>query len=173
MSKIMQSKPKIKLLHLEEGVHEFQFTTDPESCGIFEKDIFRSPINIRVSLQKFQQNFMLDLEVTTQAEFNCDRCLKEFSGEIKNTDRIAFTLNPHLSDAGEQGIRTINPQLMEIDLKEDTRELLLLALPSKKLCSASCKGICADCGADLNVQECRCKHEKTDPRWDALKKMVK
>jgi uncharacterized protein len=46
---------------------------------------------------------------------------------------------------------------------------LLLELPVKVLCAASCKGICPTCGADLNEGECACEAETGDPRLAPLR----
>lgn len=163
---------KIKIAHLDDGVHEFQFSIGAQKCGSDLLENFVNPIDATVSIQKFFSNYISDLKITTQGSFICDRCLKEYLLEITNSDRITFTLDPSLSDSSESGIRMINPQTMEIDFTEDIRELLLLAVPSKKLCSSDCKGLCSGCGADLNHETCTCTYDKIDPRWDALKKLI-
>ena len=54
-----------------------------------------------------------------------------------------------------------------LDLAAVLREELMLAMPSKPLCTVDCKGICAGCGAELNVAKCTCP-PKIDARWSAL-----
>jgi len=48
-------------------------------------------------------------------------------------------------------------------------ERIQLAVPMKPLCSAECRGLCPQCGAELNSGPCGCESETTDPRWEALK----
>ena len=43
---------------------------------------------------------------------------------------------------------------LEVDLTDDVREELLLAIPSCFYCSPDCKGICPVCGANLNHASC-------------------
>ena len=43
-----------------------------------------------------------------------------------------------------------------------------LNIPMKPLCRPDCKGLCAQCGADLNLGACACTPPKSDPRWAAL-----
>jgi len=43
-----------------------------------------------------------------------------------------------------------------IDLSEVVTEQLRLQLPFQPLCSTTCKGICANCGTDLNSSSCNC-----------------
>ena len=42
------------------------------------------------------------------------------------------------------------------------REQFQLALPMSRLCAQSCRGLCPECGANLNCTECGCQ-----PKWEA------
>lgn len=65
---------------------------------------------------------------------------------------------------------------LEVDLTEDVREELLLAVPSCFYCSPDCKGICPMCGANLNHETCSCGDAPSEPEfgsdapspWDQL-----
>jgi uncharacterized protein len=59
-----------------------------------------------------------------------------------------------------------------VDMDELVGEQLLLALPSRILCSEDCKGLCPECGNDRNLKDCNCGSEEVDPRWGALKELV-
>ena len=60
-----------------------------------------------------------------------------------------------------------------IDVDEVTKEQILLAVPTRSLCNDDCKGFCPTCGADKNAGECGCEAKEIDPRWAALKNLVK
>ena len=55
---------------------------------------------------------------------------------------------------------------LEVDLTEDVREELLLAVPSCFYCSPDCKGICPVCGANLNHASCACDRTPAEPGPD-------
>ena len=55
---------------------------------------------------------------------------------------------------------------LEVDLTEDVREELLLAVPSCFYCSPDCKGICPMCGANLNHETCSCGDAPAEPEAD-------
>ena len=64
---------------------------------------------------------------------------------------------------------------MEVDLTDDVREELLLAVPSCFYCSPGCKGICPMCGVNLNHASCGCDKKQAEPEpddapspWDQL-----
>ena len=51
---------------------------------------------------------------------------------------------------------------MEVDLTEDVREELLLAVPSCFYCSPDCRGICPMCGTNLNHASCSCDERRAE-----------
>jgi uncharacterized protein len=55
-----------------------------------------------------------------------------------------------------------------IDLEPLVREQVILAVPYAPLCREDCKGLCPQCGVDLNTGSCRCE-KPIDPRFEALK----
>ena len=55
---------------------------------------------------------------------------------------------------------------LEVDLTDDVREELLLAVPSCFYCSPDCKGICPVCGANLNHASCDCDRTPSEPGPD-------
>ena len=62
--------------------------------------------------------------------------------------------------------------LVEGLLLEDVlREQVLLALPLKVTFREDCKGLCPQCGKNLNQEQCSCSIEVEDPRWAALKEV--
>ena len=55
---------------------------------------------------------------------------------------------------------------LEVDLTDDVREELLLAIPSCFYCSPDCKGICPVCGTNLNHASCSCDTQQAEPEPD-------
>ncbi len=102
----------------------------------------------------------------------CSRCLAEvpFSGET------SFRLNYYPASAAPLEEEAEIPLEETEDLYGDedhvTGEKLVaqqiyLELPEKVLCREGCRGICPQCGADLNVGPCSCPLN-TDPKWSGL-----
>ena len=60
-----------------------------------------------------------------------------------------------------------------IDLGEEIREELLLALPTAVLCQEDCKGLCPVCGENRNVTACDCeqKQQQAQGKFAALAKL--
>ena len=88
----------------------------------------------------------------------CAMCLKEIEKEI-GSDKICI-------------FREKVPNEI-IDLSDDIREDILLAVPDRFKCSEKCRGLCPGCGADLNEETCHCRKKKPSGKkinhtWDIL-----
>jgi uncharacterized protein len=87
-----------------------------------------------------------------------------------------LTYHPQRDNTGE-GEREIDPDDFgaayyendEIDLEQLIRERVHLSLPMKPLCDQDCRGLCPQCGTNLNRGTCDCRRDWEDPRLEALK----
>ena len=60
----------------------------------------------------------------------------------------------------------------QIDLAPILREYALLEVPIKPLHDPDCKGLCIECGQDLNVQDCGHNQQEDDSPFSVLKKLL-
>ncbi len=167
----MISVLKINISKLTEGLHEFSQVIEPDACGLEANPVFVEPIQVTIRLQKFGQSYLADLHIKTMGHFQCDRCLEPFRSEVTATDRIVFSTAASTQLTSIRDLRIVSPQTFELDFTEDVRETLVLAPPTKILCSDSCAGLCPGCGVNLNSESCQCQHAGGDPRWVALEKL--
>ena len=166
---------KIYIYRLEEGLNELIQDYDAESLDLVtdqDREVkFMSPVHIRVSINRVSSQYFFHVFVEATAIFICDRCLEEFSMALKDDFQLVYTTERSYPLDGDEelGIRYLNSECDVIDITEDIREATLLAIPMKVLCSEECKGICPECGINLNNESCDHRVERIDPRWDALK----
>jgi len=104
----------------------------------------------------------------------CARCLEPVVREIKRDFDLLY--RPLGADAGveERSVSVTEAEVSYYEgdgllLEDVLREQVLLALPLKAVCNENCRGLCPQCGANLNQEPCSCKEEPEDPRWLALK----
>ncbi|HEY8459643.1 MAG TPA: DUF177 domain-containing protein [Blastocatellia bacterium] len=117
------------------------------------------------------QDIRLRGEIKAGISAPCDRCLSE----VEIPARIPFDLFYAPVEPGAPGERELFERDLDfgsyendqIDLDELVLEQLELSLPSRVLCREECRGLCPQCGADLNIEQCECKPQ-IDPRWRAL-----
>jgi uncharacterized protein len=63
------------------------------------------------------------------------------------------------------------PDDAHIDLAPLFREFALLEIPLKPLCREDCKGLCIECGQNLNEKDCG-HREEIDSPFSALKELL-
>ena len=99
----------------------------------------------------------------------CVRCLEPFSLPITMELEETFGL-PGASQM--QGVTFVVGADGWLDLTPLLREQAWIAIPMKPLCRPDCKGLCPQCGANLNRDSCTCESVKIDPRLASLKDML-
>lgn len=164
---------KIPILHLTDGIHRFEDTINTESLNFKRQDIYRTPLQIAVELNKFSQNIQCRIEIKSTASYQCDRCLKAFEAPVDTQKKLLFHIGPDRLETNEDDVVHVDKETVEVDLNNDIVEQLLLILPIKTICRKDCKGLCSGCGVDLNKEECQCGEKPIDPRWEKLKSLIK
>lgn len=159
---------KINVSKLSEGTHEYDLLAEPNEIGL--DDQFKDTIHVDVMLEKTSRQIHLKGHVSTVGHFQCDRCIDEFHLRIGTTYEMFYiTEESEMSRFVPDQVQLIPPDLNEIDIGEDVRQMVLLAIPQKLLCKESCAGLCPRCGRNLNREQCICTENDIDPRWDKLR----
>ncbi len=164
---------KIPLLHLEDGNHHFEEVIKGGTLHFYREELFPNDLNVSVDLNKFGKNISCSLNLKTRAKYQCDRCLVEFNSDIEEISNFLFHRGHDKIETEEEEVIILSPDQKEIDLTCNIEELLILSVPMKLLCKEECKGICPECGADLNNESCVCHRDLVDPRWEELRKLKK
>jgi uncharacterized protein len=99
----------------------------------------------------------------------CRRCLDPVAVPLREEVTFVFAPPDLLGDDADGEIRVLPAQDPDVDLAEPIREEVVLVAPSYVLCEPDCRGLCPQCGTDLNEATCECAVEEPDPRWDALR----
>jgi uncharacterized protein len=104
-----------------------------------------------------QQGLVLHGKFQGKINGECVRCLTETSVVLHTEfdELYAFT-NRSVSESG-----LILPEDGHIDLEPLLREYLTLEIPIQPLCRPDCKGLCMECGENLNVR--MCEHHNRQP----------
>jgi uncharacterized protein len=92
----------------------------------------------------------------------CVRCLERFSHPLSLTFRCVFLpvgmeSAPENAQLGPGDIDIVFYDGEHIDLIAPVVEQIHLGLPAYPHCSPECKGLCAQCGANLNNGRCTCE----------------
>jgi uncharacterized protein len=149
---------------LEEREYRFEFEPLAEEFGV--GDCYEGKLQVYGMISRVGSQFHVHGEVAGKRIGECDRCL---CGTI---DRATATFESVFStgdlDLDDDGIIPLGGEGNDIVLDAEVRQVIRLQIPMKNLCRDDCKGLCASCGADLNVGECTCAPANADPRWSKL-----
>ena len=167
----LQNEPLVFLEEIAPG--RIEYTPDTTQVGTL-------PVEGRADLLVEHRGPDGDVEdIRVRARFDgnfqveCARCLEPVAVPLAGDFYLIF--RPEHADA-EAGERAITLDETEIGyygkagllLEDVVREQVLLSLPGRTLCAADCKGLCAQCGQNLNDGACGCAPVAADPRWNAL-----
>ncbi len=130
----------------------------------YEKYTVLKPLKVIGELNSVGEIISLEGKVTGVLELTCSRCLKNFNYDIQLDINEKLTNNPENKD---DEIIFINND--KLNLTEIVENNIIMSLPIQRLCQEDCKGLCASCGSDLNLGECKCQHLNIDPRLAKLK----
>ena len=153
-----------KILGLDDGEYRFHFESGAKEIGIELKDyeghdVFDRPIITDVILNKTSHLYYVKLHAASDARFLCDRCLEDARKKIEGSFEVIYTdlKSRREEHDSESEVRLIEiNKANEISLDKDVCDTLLLEIPIKVLCKEDCKGLCVECGANLN--EALCQH---------------
>lgn len=113
-------------------------------------------------------------QMSTRVEVACARCLDPVRRDVERSFDLLY--RPLGADAGREEISVTQAEAEigyytgeGVMLEDILREQLLLEVPIKVVCREDCKGLCPQCGQNLNQGSCNCVPQAQDPRWDALR----
>lgn len=170
----VQSLKGKKHFRFEESAHSFPMLmamAESSSCD------FLSPVTIDLNLYRVNDMYRGEGSVETSIRFQCSRCLEEFAYPVHSEFALNFTAEPESTDdsclQGEYEIMAEQAGLVpfnndEIDLTEPMQDQVLMALPIRPLCRDDCRGLCPQCGTDLNRGSCSCEKAVFNSKFESL-----
>ena len=137
-----------------------------------------APVALSMDVAKVGADaFMVTGRATTRLELSCSRCVEPFDIPIDASFELRYV--PQSENTGEGEREIADDDLVTafyrdgmLDIIELLREQFQLALPMKPLCSDACRGLCPQCGVNLNRTECGCAPAWDDPRLAPLKSLL-
>ncbi len=150
---------------------------EPDSRGTLASDRL---VDYDIIFRKVDEVFEVEGEIKTQIALTCSRCTTALPYDIQKKFNVLYTKDPKMagiaesdpdtgrlsghkqghafsSDVGLETDYEISHISQEfIDLGEVLAEQIHLLVPYQPLCQASCKGLCPECGIDLNQGTCQC-----------------
>ena len=155
------------IIHIPDAHKPFQFQLDLSGQDFFGARPIVHPVQAEGRVTNHAGALVLEGSARSLLELQCDRCGKSFSR--KKRVALDSLVAQELEDEENDDILLLDGT--ELDLDEAVSTAFILAMDTKNLCSDDCKGLCAKCGADLNLGPCGCGPD-VDPRLAALAQLL-
>ena len=137
-----------------------------------------APVELSMDVTKATvDSFNVTGRVTTRLALDCSRCLEGFEIPVELNFELQYL--PQSQNAGDPEQEIADGDLEtafyrdgSLDVLDLVREQFQLALPMKPLHDEACRGLCAECGANLNRTDCGHAPTWEDPRLAPLKGLL-
>ncbi|HBA83170.1 MAG TPA: hypothetical protein DCZ95_03655 [Verrucomicrobia bacterium] len=129
---------------------------NPSILGLEDNQLVRveGPIRYDFFVQIVSQELIVQGSLNVKLQVRCSKCAEFFSTT--------------LADLSFLRAYEITGSTSSVDVTGDIREELLLDVPSFPVCSDACKGLCPQCGKNLNEGKCGCRPPSGNDGWSAL-----
>lgn len=175
---------RIALADVRRGPVRWNEVVAPDDEGLELPEIVSlGPIETKGEVMAVDADILVRGSLEYAQSLDCDRCLEATKSDVQTDfDYLVRMVEPgaestravpsHRDEleevelSGEQ-LTTLTVEDDTIDLMKLVQEQILLQVPMKPICRPDCKGLCSQCGANLNEGSCSCA-PSADPRWAAL-----
>lgn len=137
-----------------------------------------APVRAELSLQrKGDSRVEVSGFLRTGVRLACDRCLGQYDFPVD----VNFHLVLEVSSDDDWRMKELECTGTDLDivlqaepvadLADILRQQLFLSLPDKLICSPQCRGLCPQCGQDLNDGDCACMPAEQESPFAVLAKL--
>lgn len=151
------------LVHQSVGTsREVEFDLPETRVG---DDLRLSHLRGSLRFTRTSDGLYLEGKLDSAMQLDCNRCLSPIQQalEVELGDLLRYPSTDPVLGVPETGI---------LDLRPLVREHFLLGIPGQPLCREDCRGLCPECGGNLNETTCDHPETEIDPRLAALKSLL-
>lgn len=161
---------------LKLGKHEFVYEIDNAFFESFEYQEFNgASVQVTAILEKMSNMMELEIEAEGTVNVDCDMTGEPFDQPIQSDLHLVIKFGEEYNDEDDE-ILIIPHGEYQINIAQYIYEMLVLAVPQKRVhpgvLDGTLKSEILDKLEELQPKEEKKPSEKTDPRWDDLKKLL-
>lgn len=165
----------VGLSSLEEGANSVRLEGTAEDVGLGPEDAdLEGGVGFEGTLYRADTQVEVQGRVRAAVRLVCDLCVAPMRQEIDAPVRVIFEKRAERDrrtdaegNAEDTGILYYDGRTLE--LQEEIREVILLEIAWHPTCSPNCRGLCPQCGKNLNEGTCGCVPHRGVSPWDALR----
>jgi uncharacterized protein len=134
------------------------------------------PLEVRATAELVEGQIRITGELHTRLEMSCARCLEPVNEDVAREFDLFYRPLATMTKEEEDRLKIDDTEIAFFEgdglfLADVLAEQVLLALPMKAICRSDCRGLCPQCGVNLNNEECRCEAHVADPRTAPLARL--
>ncbi len=151
-----EEKLVIDVARLDADGEDFSGTLDDAVLELADDEFVHPFAGIRYDLSVQALGTELLVRGTLEQDFDavCSRCGGDFDFTVSVPDFVTSV--------------EIDEKTDFVDLTDEIRQCIILALPTYPVCRQDCRGVCPTCRKNLNEGLCECGRGAGDGRWAAL-----
>lgn len=167
---------KILVDEISEKGSEIKLTESIKDFDSSGEDVhLKEPITLKANVERIGTKILIKGLIHALVQLECSRCLEEFLYHIDEPFTATFLPSEQRPKDPDLELESDDLDVSfydgkTIDLTELVREQILLSIPMNPLCRLNCRGLCSECGKNLNEGRCYCSGSKGDFRWSKSKK---
>ena len=151
-----------------DGDYRFNYTEELSYLANEQQQVVEiSPVTVQGQITQQDDFYYVTGSVQVAVTYDCSRCLERFTCQEESSFEEIFLDEEQAGSLDEEQSYTIIEDNL-IHIRPLVEETVAMLIPYIPLCTADCKGLCAQCGIDLNEKACECSHERIDPRLAGL-----
>jgi len=162
LSEIMTTKDNVVQINAPIELERFDYQ------GNSYEFAHKEPVELTIT-NLGNRKVMIEGSTNISLTLFCSRCLKEltYPMDIQFQKETDFNLS---EEERVEGLDETN-YIIGYNLDVDTLiyDEILIDFPMRLLCSEDCKGLCKNCGTNLNEKTCDCDTTVLDPRMSVIR----
>ncbi len=163
----MKNPLNIPLASLKQGQNKLTFRLQARDLELRPREIaenpsfefFVGPVNVALVITRTGLRLLVTGSVSYRARLECAICACEYEWDFDEPVTAEFlSCDEEPEEPGRMPERDDGGGLHGnwLDLLPMVRDAIHLAVPIAPRCRPDCRGLCGECGADLNKGPCEC-----------------
>lgn len=116
---------------------------------------FVGPAEISGNYFFIDEKIEMRLILRVPMEFGCDKCGEDFQKILFVDETVVFFDKNSFEKEEIEDEYQFSGNF--VDIEQAVKDSIISNIPSKVLCREDCKGVCENCGQNLNLHSCTCK----------------
>lgn len=139
---------------------------DLKSINFENEDLLvKEPLTFTGELIAYENVVRVIGNIKGKLQLTCSRCLDSFTYDVSLEVHEEFTNDVNKGE--DESVTLVEGDIL--DIAEVIIINVISTLPIKRLCKENCKGLCQECGENLNLHNCKCDYQDVDIRLAGLK----